>query len=93
MTLANLLLLCAGCAATATQRNAGLREHPVNKAVRPSGRLGECPDAGALLVLLLQLRCELVTSRTGDPAAFFQVGHHETPFFRHQKSRSRPLRQ
>lgn len=76
-----LLLLRAGGAAAATQRHTGLGEHPVHEAVRPSGRLRERPDAGALLVLLLQLRCELVPGNASDPAALLQVGHRETPSF------------
>ena len=82
MTLGGLLLLGTGCAAATTQRHTGLREDTMDETVGPPGGLSERSDAGSLLVLLLQLRCKLVPSHTGDPAAFFQVGHLETPFFR-----------
>jgi hypothetical protein len=81
-TLSRLLLLSAGSTAATTQRHTGFREHPVNEAVRPPGRLCERPNAGAFLVLLLQVRCELVPGHAGDPAALLQVGHLETPSFR-----------
>src|SRR5438270_13412115 len=72
-----LLLFRPGGAAATTQRHARLRQHPVDEAVGPPGRLRKRPNAGALLVLFPQLRSELVPGVTGDAAALFQLSHPE----------------
>ena len=44
------------------------RTGPVYEAVGPAGRFGQRANAGALLILLLQLRPQLVPSSAGDAA-------------------------
>src|SRR5690606_42074351 len=53
-----------------------LAQHPVHKAIRAAGLLGQRPDARTGVVLLLQVCRELVARGAGNPAALLQsLGH------------------
>src|SRR5690242_4183188 len=75
----SLLLLRAGGPAPAPQRDSRLREDAVHEPVGAARRLGEGPDAGPLLVLLLEVGRELVALGAGDARALLQIGHSPGP--------------
>src|SRR5580704_6869826 len=67
-------------AATATQRNATLRQDPVDESVRAAGRCRQGPDALACAVALLQVSRQLRAVGTGHPGAFLEsLGHANLP--------------
>src|SRR5664279_2115679 len=63
------LLLRPGGAATPAQRHFGVEQEPMDKPVGAAGPLGQGPDARALLVLLPQVRGEVVAGGSRDPGA------------------------
>src|SRR5439155_25482428 len=66
-------------AAAPSQVGAGLGEDSVHEAVGPAVRLGESPDARPLVILLLQLRGELVPRCAGNAGTLFEVCHLTLP--------------
>ena len=74
-----LLLLGPRRTAPAPKLHAGLGQHPVHEAVGAPRGLRERADAGALLVLLLQVSGQLVPRGPRDPGALLQVSHLVPP--------------
>jgi len=62
-----------------TQGHLSFDEHPVDETVGPASRSCELSDAGALLVLRLELGCQLDAGLSGDVNLLFQFRHELPP--------------
>src|SRR6478752_2782479 len=71
--------LAARGSPTATQGRARLAQDPVDEAVRAAGRGREFADALTRVVLLAQIRRQLVPVVAGDAPALAELGHVTPP--------------